>query len=214
MRAMGSTLVVELPPAFDGHPGLGTAAEPFPIQQFVTQLAVEALDKPVLPRITRRDEGRTDCGIPEPAHDLGSGKFGTVVRPNERWIAVQPHQSRQRQDDILRPQAGTDFDRQALAGIFIDHAKHLQRSPIDQLVVHEVVAPDRIRLCRTGQANVVATTTTARPPPRNVELQGSPHSPNARFAQRKLGRHPPVAEARHLLFSRNQSLAQTLILLR
>lgn len=60
--------------------------------------------------------------IPQPAHDSGSGKFGAVVRPNERGLAVQAHQSRQRQNHILRPQAGADLDRQALAGVFIDHA--------------------------------------------------------------------------------------------
>lgn len=48
MRAMRPALVVELRPAFDEHLCLGTAAEPFPVQQFVTQLAVaKVLDEPV-----------------------------------------------------------------------------------------------------------------------------------------------------------------------
>lgn len=46
MRVVGSALVVELPPAFDEHFGLGAAAEPL-VQQFVAQLAVEAFDEPV-----------------------------------------------------------------------------------------------------------------------------------------------------------------------
>ena len=93
MRAMGPSLVVELSPAFDEHLGLGTAAEPFPVQQFVTQLAVEALDEPVLPRTARRDECLTNCSVSQPAHDLSRGKFSAVVRPNECGLAVQPHQS-------------------------------------------------------------------------------------------------------------------------
>ncbi len=44
--------------------------------------------------------------------------------------------------------------------------------------------------------NVVATTTTARVQPRNVELQGSPHSPHARFAQFQPRRHSPIAAIR------------------
>lgn len=32
MRAMGPALVIELPPSFDEHLGLGPAAEPFPVQ--------------------------------------------------------------------------------------------------------------------------------------------------------------------------------------
>ncbi|CAB3773018.1 hypothetical protein LMG29660_07253 [Burkholderia puraquae] len=96
MSAMGPTLVVKLSPAFDEYLGLGPAAEPFAIQQFVAQLAVEALDESVLPRAAGRDEGRADCSISQPAHDLGGGKFGTVVRPHKRRLAVQAHQSRQR----------------------------------------------------------------------------------------------------------------------
>lgn len=55
MCAMGPALVVELPPTFDEHLGLSAAAEPLPVQQFVTQLAVEALDEAVLPRTAGRD---------------------------------------------------------------------------------------------------------------------------------------------------------------
>lgn len=86
MRTMGPPLVVELPPAFDEHLGLGAAAEPFPVQQFVTQFSIEALDESVLPWTAGRDEGRTDCSV---SH-LGSSKFGAVVRPNERGLAVHP----------------------------------------------------------------------------------------------------------------------------
>ncbi|KVP43605.1 hypothetical protein WJ87_02645 [Burkholderia ubonensis] len=56
MCAMGPDARCRKPPAFDDHLGLGQAAEPFTIQQFVTQLAVEALDEPVLPRTARCDE--------------------------------------------------------------------------------------------------------------------------------------------------------------
>lgn len=144
----------------------------------------------------------------QPAHDLGSGKFGAVVRPNERGLAVRPHQLRLRQDDVLRPAECADLDRQALAGVFIDHAKHRQRPPIHQLVVHKVVATYRIRPCCTGQANVVGITTPTRTPPRNVEPRVSPHSPHARFAQRQPSRHLPVAEARHFLRGHHQPLTQ------
>lgn len=102
MCAMGPALVVELPPAFDEHLGLGATAEPFPVQQFVTQLAVEALDEPVLQRTAWRDEGRTDRSISQPAHDLGSGKSGAVVRPNERGLAVQAQPSLRSKKSIFQ----------------------------------------------------------------------------------------------------------------
>lgn len=61
-RAMEPPLVVELPPAFDEHLGLGpgAAAEPFAVEPFVAQLTVEASDQPVLLRTARRDESRLD----------------------------------------------------------------------------------------------------------------------------------------------------------
>lgn len=40
MRAVESLLVVELPAAFDEHPSLGAAAEPFAVPQSVAQPAV------------------------------------------------------------------------------------------------------------------------------------------------------------------------------
>lgn len=57
MGAMGPLLVVELTPLLDEHFGLNTATEPFTVQQFVTQLAVEALDEAVLPWATGCEEG-------------------------------------------------------------------------------------------------------------------------------------------------------------
>jgi len=60
MGAVRPLLVVELPPAFDQHLRFGAAEEPFPVQKLVPKLAVEALDEPVLPGATRRDEGRAD----------------------------------------------------------------------------------------------------------------------------------------------------------
>jgi hypothetical protein len=39
-----------LPPVLDEHLGLEQRVEGFPLQQFVSELAVEALHVPVLPR--------------------------------------------------------------------------------------------------------------------------------------------------------------------
>lgn len=89
--------------------------------------------------------------------------------------------------------------------LFVNRLRALK--DIHQLIVHEVIAPNRIGLRGAWQAYVVAATTSARTSPRNVELQGSPHSPHPRFAQRQPGRHPAIAEARHFLRGRHQPLA-------
>lgn len=85
--AVWPSLVVELPPALNEHLGFCAAAEPFSVQQFVPQLAVEALDEAVLPRAAGGNEGRSDCDIAQPTHGLGSGEFGAVVRSNVFGLA-------------------------------------------------------------------------------------------------------------------------------
>ena len=66
VRAVRPLFVAELPPSLDQHLRLGAAAEPFAVEQFVAQLAIEALDGAVLPRTTRRDERGADRGIAQP----------------------------------------------------------------------------------------------------------------------------------------------------
>lgn len=82
MCAMRSALVVELTPSFNQHFRFCPAAEPLPVKQFVTQLAIEAFHESVLPWTAWRNEGGTNGGIPQPAHDLGRCELGAVVRPN------------------------------------------------------------------------------------------------------------------------------------
>ncbi|MBO7753006.1 hypothetical protein J6366_20240, partial [Burkholderia pseudomallei] len=43
-RAAGPALVVELPPAFDGHVGLGVAAKPFAVQLCDSQTSFHFLE--------------------------------------------------------------------------------------------------------------------------------------------------------------------------
>ena len=113
MSAMRPPLVEKLAPLLDEHLGFGTAAEPLAIQQLVAQLAVETFNEAVLPRAAGRDEGRTDRRITQPAHHLGHRKFRPVVGPNDRWLAVQPHQPRPHKNHVLRTKAGADLDGQA-----------------------------------------------------------------------------------------------------
>ncbi|VWB63029.1 hypothetical protein BPA30113_02804 [Burkholderia paludis] len=214
MGAMRPLLVVELTPLLDEHPGVSAAAEPFAIQQFVAQLAIEAFDETVLPWATGRDEGRADRRVARPAHDTGSGKFRTVVRPDERRLAIQPHQPRQHQNHVLRAQAGADLDRQTFPSVFIDNAPHLQDPAVYQLIVDEVVTPDRIGPRRAGQANVAAAASATLAPSRDTQLQGSPQAAHPRFAQRQPGRDTSIPKARHFLRRCDQLLAQKPIFLR
>ena len=198
MCAVRPALVVELPPALDQHLGLGPAAEPFAVEQLLAQFAVEALHEAVLPRTARGDEGRADRGVAQPAHDLRRSELGAVVRAHERRLAVQPHQPRQGQDHILRPQAGSDLDDQTFPCVLVDHAQQLQAATVHHLVVHEVVAPHGVGPNGTGQADVAAAAPTPWTPARDVQAQRTPQTPDPGLPHAEPGRHPPVAEPRHL----------------
>jgi hypothetical protein len=69
---VGSDGIVKPPPLLDEDDGLGKRVEDLTVQELVAQLAVEALDVPVLPRTARLDEQRldTDPGQPPP-YQLG-----------------------------------------------------------------------------------------------------------------------------------------------
>jgi hypothetical protein len=67
--------------------------KPFPVQAFVAQLAVEAFHKPVPPRATGFDIGRSNILITQPLHHCHGGKFRAIVEPNENRLAIQAHQS-------------------------------------------------------------------------------------------------------------------------
>lgn len=95
-----SLLVAEPPPAFDDHIRLGTATEPFLVQQFLSRLAFEAFDEAVLPGASRRNESRAD--------QQTSSASETERLPARQTTAAsaadrlgQPGQHRQRDPDRL-----------------------------------------------------------------------------------------------------------------
>ena len=114
----------------------------------------------------------------------------------------------------LRAQAAADLDRQTLPCVFVDDAQELEHAAVDELVVHEVVAPDRVRPHRTRQSDVAARSTPTRTSTRDIEPQPTPHPAHPRFTQGDPRRHAPVAEARHLLRGADQPITEHAILLR
>ncbi len=62
-------LVVVLAPCFDNDPCLLQAVEDLAVEQFVPELAVEALAVAVLPRAARLNEQRVRADLREPVPD-------------------------------------------------------------------------------------------------------------------------------------------------
>ena len=76
-----SDLVVVASPSFDDHASLAQAAEPFDVQAFVAEPAVEALVGAVLPRLSRLDQCRADLRCLDPFKDPVADELWPVVRP-------------------------------------------------------------------------------------------------------------------------------------
>jgi hypothetical protein len=84
MRSLG---VVMAPPILDQYLGFFQRIEDLPIEQLITQLAIEALDIAILPGAALLDEQRTNVEVREPVTYLLSGEFCAVV---EADVGVQP----------------------------------------------------------------------------------------------------------------------------
>src|SRR5580693_1307400 len=125
-------MVVEAAPGFDDDPSFSGVLEPLAVQALVAKLAVEALDVSVLPGAAWSDERRTDVLISQPAHDGTGGELGAIVAADELRFAVQLHESRERQDHILRSDPTGHLDRQALARVLVEDTKKLECRSVSQ----------------------------------------------------------------------------------
>ena len=65
---MRPDLVVVLAPRLDDDLSLGPRPEPFEAQALVAELAVEALRRPILPRLAWIDQGGLDALVDDPLH--------------------------------------------------------------------------------------------------------------------------------------------------
>ena len=75
-------MVVVMSPTPEDHPGVSECIEHFFIQALVAQLAVEALDKAVLLRLSWCDVVPGDAGLILPFEDGATSQFSAVVADN------------------------------------------------------------------------------------------------------------------------------------
>ena len=65
------------------------------VKQFIAQLAVETLYKPVLPRAARINEVRSLSFLLEPVLNLGGNELGAIVAADKMWNVPRKKQRRQ-----------------------------------------------------------------------------------------------------------------------
>ena len=77
---MWPNCIVVPTPGFNDYLRFAAAAEPLDAQALVTELAIEALIHPVLPRLARVDQRGLNAGAVEPFENRPANEFGTIVR--------------------------------------------------------------------------------------------------------------------------------------
>lgn len=133
------------PPGLDHHLGLGQAEEYLAVEQFVSQLAVEALAVAILPRAAGLDVGGLGANGGDPGSQRDGDELRPIVRPNIGWRPAQDHQIRQGLQHVGGVQPAFDPDRQGFAGELVDHAEHAKLPSIMGSILDEVIGPDVVR---------------------------------------------------------------------
>lgn len=78
---MGAHAIVVLPPVLDHHLRFQPVPEPLNSKAFVSELAVEAFRRRVLPRLTGIDQGTLDSLLHHPLQQCGAGELRSDVTP-------------------------------------------------------------------------------------------------------------------------------------
>ena len=93
--------VVVHSPLFDHHLGLLQRIEDLAIQTFISQLAVEALTVPVLPRTAGLDVQRLRAHRRQPLPQFSRNELWTIVGSYVFRDTLQQHQVRQGFDQVI-----------------------------------------------------------------------------------------------------------------
>src|SRR6266498_1094899 len=145
---MRPDVIVMAPPDFDEDASFGAAAEPFHVQAFVAELAVEALVVAVLPRLARIDQGGVDLRFGEPFQDRLTHELGSVVRAQEHRRAAHANQAGEYFDDARGADTARHVDRKALTRELVDDGEAFELLPIGAGVVDKIVGPYLIGTAR------------------------------------------------------------------
>jgi len=143
VRPLGVVLAAE---AGEADLGAAEGVEELAVEELVAELVVEALDVGVLPRGAGVDVEGVDLLLPEPVADGVGDELRPVVRAQVARRPAPGHHLGDDRDHVLGPEAPGRMRGQALAGVLVHHGEDLEASPGAGLVVHEVAAPDVVRM--------------------------------------------------------------------
>jgi hypothetical protein len=126
---MGSPGVVVDAPFLDDRLGFLKAVEDLPIEQFVSQLAIERFAISVLPRRSGLDVKALAAQSRQPLPQHLGNHLRTVVRPDVGGDAFEQHDVGQGLDNVKGVDAAGDVDGQAPAGELVISVISRKRRP-------------------------------------------------------------------------------------
>src|ERR671917_624757 len=138
MRAYG---IVVAPPVFDHDLRLLERVEDLAFQQFILELAVEALAVPVLPRAAGFDVQGLGAELCQPLPQSLGDHLRTVVAPNMLGHAFGWHGICKRLDYPEAVDPPRHLQGQALAGVLVDEGHDPEAPSIMGSALDEVEAP-------------------------------------------------------------------------
>lgn len=143
---MGPNPVIGLPPALHEHLHFPECIKQLPIQQFLPEFPIKALDIPFLPGASRCTEQCLYPHMVQPlAHSLPR-ELRSLVRSN--MLRYSPLHTRfsQAEQHLIGAEPSRHINGQALTGPFIHDREQFHRTPVFGAGGHEIVRLHMVRM--------------------------------------------------------------------
>ncbi|CFT65394.1 Uncharacterised protein [Burkholderia pseudomallei] len=139
---MRSDGIVVTPPLLDHNLRFRARSKPFKAQAFISELAVEALVRAVLPRLAGIAKRHVHAVLCSPLQGGPRYELWAVVRTQVTRCTMKADQLGQDFDDTSGTNRSGHVDCQAFTRVLIDHRQTLQLLAVGARVEYEVVRPN------------------------------------------------------------------------
>ena len=156
-RAVGTHLVVVLPPDGDGFSGLGQGFEPVLVEALIPELAVEAFNVGVLGWLARLNQDVLDTSCLHPCHEGPACELWSVVGSDGLWIAPEACGSLKDSGDVRARHGQVYRDVHTFMAEVVGDGQALDAPAVAQRVTDKVQAPCLIDSSRSHQRCALAS---------------------------------------------------------
>src|SRR5260370_7821602 len=143
---MRPALIILHSPGVDNDSGFQQRAKDFPVQTFIAQLVMEALDEWLLARCPWLDVEDFDVVIGHPISDSVSDELRAVVAAQMFGYSVAFDRCLDHGDGIDGPDGPGDMSCQSLLGVLVDEGQDSKRRSDLGLIVHDIPTPHFIAM--------------------------------------------------------------------